>query len=161
MSHCCGTQHVSKMYRQTHLKYRGLCGLALGWLQADEVQHLLQVLQPVLEQLQKLIELQLTGMVCVILGEQLVQLLRSRERLPNPESTLLDCMQSMAKSCSHTMHEASCGVILCGTHALVMLSKQQCLFMGHECIANLQVQTTTCTEPAHDKVQINSNCTCE
>ena len=96
MSHSCGAQHVSKMYRRTYLKYRGLCGLALGWLQADELQHLLQVLQPVLEQLQKLIELQLTRMVCVILGEQLVQLLRSREGLPNPEGTIQACMQSMA-----------------------------------------------------------------
>lgn len=69
---------------EVYLQHRGLCGLALGWLHANELQHFLQILQLVLEQLQKLIELQLTRMICVILGKQLMKLLRSREGLPNP-----------------------------------------------------------------------------
>jgi len=82
-------------YREeVYLQHRGLCGLALGWLHADELQHFLHILQPVLEQHQKLIELQLTRMVCVILGKQLMKLLRSREGLPNPAgvSCLSCCM---------------------------------------------------------------------
>ena len=69
---------------EVYLQHRGLCGLALGWLHADELQHFLHILQLVLEQLQELIELQLTRIICVILGKQLMKLLRSREGLPNP-----------------------------------------------------------------------------
>ena len=77
---------------EVYLQHRGLCGFALGWFHADELQHFLQILQLVLEQYQKLIELQLTRIICVILGKQLMQLLRSREGLPNPAgASFLSC----------------------------------------------------------------------
>ena len=75
---------ICERQKVIYLNQSSICRLALCWLQADKLQHLLQVLQLIFEQVQKLVELQLTRLVSVVLREQLMKLLGPRERLPNP-----------------------------------------------------------------------------